>query len=54
MIALSTPDIQFDIFYNTPFKNAKPKAALVKSQAPPPKQQASQPMINFEEAPILG
>jgi hypothetical protein len=27
LIALSTPDIQYDIFYNAPFKNAKPAAA---------------------------
>jgi hypothetical protein len=27
MIALSTPDIQYDMFYKTPFKNAKSAAA---------------------------
>ena len=55
LIALSTPDLQNDVFSKKPFKNAKPAAAPVKSQVQPPKQQAqSQPIMSFEDTPMLG
>lgn len=38
VIAISTPDLQYDVFYMKPFKNAKPTAAPLKSQVQPPKQ----------------